>query len=277
MIKTLKKCGAWALSVIALLFAFVPEKCFSKSILFANTSEEVTIVLNRFCVFAIVFVLTVIVYALWLKFRTNITIKGYNYSINVEHGDLFEMSNCKKVIQFDECFITHVGDAPADIKPNSVCGQFLQKHPIQDTQMQQLINTAQVKPAKSKSKYQNRTRYESGKLVPYYDGDDHYLLMSFAKLSEIGNGEMTRDEYLDCLSLLWKEIDRHYGQKDVYITVLGAGITRMGDESLTQQKLLDIMIASYRLSSHKIKFPSQLHIVCKRSDGFSINRIGESI
>ena len=277
MIKTFKRCGAWALSIITLIFAFVPEKCFNKSVLFTNASEEVIIILNRFFVLVIVFVLTAVVYALWLKFRMNIVIKGYNYSIRVEYGDLFEMSNCKKVIQFDECFITQVGDAPADIKPNSVCGQFLQKHPLQDEQIQQLIKNAQVKPAKSKSKYQSRTRYESGKLVPYYDGDDHFLLMSFAKLSEIGNGEITRDEYLECLSLLWKEIDRHYGQKDVYITVLGAGITRMGDESLTQQKLLDIMIESYRLSSHKIKVPCQLHIVCKRADGFSINRIGESI
>ena len=90
MIKIFKKCGAWALSAIALIFAFVPEKCFSKSVLFANVSEEVIIILNRFCVFAIVFVLTAIVYALCLKFRTNITIKGCNYSISVEYGDLLK-------------------------------------------------------------------------------------------------------------------------------------------------------------------------------------------
>lgn len=45
--------------------------------------------------------------------------------------------------------------------------------------------------------------------------------------------------------------------------ILGSGVTRMGDESLTQQKLLDIIIESYKLSAQKLKPPCQLHIICK--------------
>ena len=92
------------------------------------------------------------------------------------------MNNCKKVIVFDECFTTSVGDFPADIKPTSICGQYLQKNPIQD--MQSLINSVQLKPTNTKSKYQNKARYDSGKLVP--NGD--YLLLAFAKLDEDGLG-----------------------------------------------------------------------------------------
>ena len=139
--------------------------------------------------------------------------------------------------------------------------------------MQTLIDNAHLKPAKSKSKYQNKERYDSGKLVP--NGD--YLLMSFAKLDKDGLGGLSRDEFLDCLSMLWKEIDKYYGQKDVCIPVLGSGVTRMDGVSLTQQQLLDIIIWSYRLSAHKIKNPCQLHIVCKKSDDFSLNKIGENI
>lgn len=126
---------------------------------------------------------------------------------------------------------------------------------------------------RSKSKFQSKTRYESGKLVPYND----FLLMSFAKLNENGRGEMNHDDFIECLSLLWKEIDTHYGQKNVCISILGSGVTYMGDESLSQQKLLDIIIASYKLSAHKIKLPYQLFIICKESDDFSLNKIGESI
>lgn len=181
----------------------------------------------------------------------------------------------KKVIPFDECFTTNVGNFPADINPDSICGQYLANNPIQDIQnLQDLIDKAQLKPLESKSKYQNRDRYESGKLVP--NGDD--LLMAFAKLNEYGLGEFSsRDEYLDCLSTFWKEIDKYYGQKDVCIPILGSGTTRIGDTLPTQQELLDIIIASYKLNNRKIKSPCKLYILYKKHDDFSLSKIGESI
>lgn len=272
MIRLLKKSIAWALSIISAIFTFVPETIFEKYKFLSSFSDETNVIINRVLVFVGVLLLAVIVNALYLHCRNSICIKGHNYSIKIEYGDLLEMNDCKKVINFDECFTTNVGDSPADIKPISVCGQYLQKNPIQD--MQSLIDSAQLKPARGKSEYQNRLKYESGKLVP--NGD--YLLMAFAKLDKDGLGRFfSRDEFLDCLSTLWKEIDKYYGQKDVCIPVLGSGITRVEGASLTQQELLDIIIGSYRLSPHKIKSPCRLHIVCKKCDGFSINKIGENI
>lgn len=271
MRKFWKRCATVALSITTGIFTFVPESCFSRGILVFNISEQTAIILNRLLTLVIVFVLTVVISAYWRRNRKYVTIKGDCYSIRVEYGNLFEISDRKKVIAFDECFTTKVGDDPSDVNPASVCGQFLQQHPIEN--MQSLIDSVHLKPAKGKSKFQGKTRYESGRLVPYED----YLLLSFAKLNSNGLGELTRDEFLECLSILWREIDMYYGQKDVVLPILGSGVTRMGDDSLTQQKLLDIIIASYKLSSHKIKRPHQLHIVCKRSDDFSLNKIGESI
>lgn len=215
--------------------------------------------------------MTLSIFVIGIHHRKRITIKGDSYSIQVEYGNLFEISDCKKVVAFDECFTTKVGDNPSDVNSDSVCGQFLQSHPIEN--MQSLIDSVNLKPAKGKSKFQGKTKYESGKLVPFED----YLLLSFAKLNSGGSGELTRDEFLECLSILWREIEMYYGQKDVALPILGSGVTRMGDDSLNQQKLLDIIIASYKLSSHKIKKPYQLRIVCKESDDFSLNRVGESV
>lgn len=39
------------------------------------------------------------------------------------------------------------------------------------------------------------------------------------------------------------------------------------------QELLNIMIWSYKLSPHKIKAPYKLRVICKKSDGFSLNEI----
>lgn len=273
MSKFLQKCNTWALGAITIIFTFVPESCFSQCKLLEKCSNEANIILNRLLTYIVVFALSALFNFLYIYFRKKITIKGTNYNIQIKYGDLLQSNDCKKVISFDECFTTSVGAAPSDVNANSVCGQFLQEHPLSAQEMQLLIENAHLKPERSKSKFQGKVRYESGKLVPYND----FLLMSFAKLNGSGSGEMTRDEFLDCLSILWTEIEKYYGQEDVCIPILGSGVTHMGDESLTQQKLLDIIIESYKLSAHKIKHPCQLHIICKESEGFSLNRIGETL
>ena len=271
MIKFFKQVVSWALGIISGLFTFVPEALFGCYKIAPSAPYEVNIIINRVLCFLSITVLLAIIYGCYFHFRKSINISGKNYNIVVHYGDIFDMSKCKKVIPFDECFTTEVGQAPAQVKPTSICGQYLAKYPIDD--IQAIIDKAQLKPCKGKSKHKSKDKYESGRLAPHGD----YLLMEFTKLDEDGLGRMTRDEYLECLSLLWREINKHYGQTDVCIPVLGSGITRLGDNELTQQELLDMIIGSYKLCAHKIKMPSQLHIVCKHCENFSINKIGEHL
>ena len=271
MRKFLKQALAYAISAISVIFTFIPESTFAQYKLYEKLSNEANIIINRLIVFAIVAVWSAVIYALYLSLRRSVSIRGKNYSIKVSYGDIFKQKKCKVVIPFDECFTTTVGMAPDEIKPTSICGQYLLKHPVSD--MAPLFEKAKLEPIESKSQYNNQVRYESGRLVPR----DNFLLMSFAKLDKDGLGRMTRDEYLKCLSVLWEEIDKYYGQTDVCISVLGSGITRLDDTSLSQQELLDIIIKSYQLSTHKIKKPAQLRIVCRRCDDFSLNRIGEYV
>ena len=102
--------------------------------------------------------------------------------------------------------------------------------------------------------------------------------MAFVRLDRNGKGMFfSYQEFLDCLSTLWEEIDKYYAQKDVCIPILGAGLTRINGQSLNQQELLDIIIMSYKMNIYKIKKPYKLRIICKRNDGFSLNNIGESL
>ena len=283
MIHFIQKSLAMAFGIITIIFTFVPETFFEKydwitkdvlqqSKLFACLdAQDVNIIISRLVCFFLVWIGTALSHMFFLKTRRWITIKGQNYSIRVEYGNIQRKKNCKKVINFDECFTTKVGNATADINPESICGQYLKEHP--DLNVQKLIEAAQIKPARSKSKYQHKIRYDSGTIVP--NGDD--LLMAFAKLDERGKGRFfCRDEYLQCLDLLWKEIENYYSEKDVCVPILGAGTTSIdggAGASISQQDLLDMMIWSYKLSSHKIKAPHKLHIICKKNSGFSINNI----
>ena len=280
MIDLLKKSAACAFAIISAVFTFVPEAIFGKVILISEDvlkqftlegyTSEINIIVNRVLTFAIVWFIVAFGYKAYLLLRNKVSIKGNNYKITVEYGDLLKMKKCKRVINFDECFSTHVGTAPADIKPTSICGQYLIANPNLNIQL--LLSNSHLKPLKSKSKYQGKERYESGRIVP--NGDE--LLLAFAKLDKSGAGRLTRDEYLECLSILWEEINIHYGQQDVCIPILGAGLTRFdggSGASIPQQELLDMIIWSYKLSSHKIKSPRKLRIICRRDQEFSLDKI----
>lgn len=283
MIGFVKKSLAMAFAVITGIFTFVPESFFaagkwiSQEFLnqydaFSNLkAEDINIIISRLICFVLTWIAISFVYLLFLQFKLWTTIKGENYAIKVEYGNILKKRNCKRVINFDECFTTRVGDKTADINPTSICGQYLLAHPELD--IQQLIDIENIKPAKTKSRYQQKTRYESGTVVP--NGDD--LLMAFARLDDKGKGRFfSRDEYLECLELLWKELENNYSEKDVCVPILGSGTTSFdggAGASISQQDLLNMMICSYKLNSHKIKAPHKLRIVCKKCKGFSINKI----
>ena len=201
--------------------------------------------------------------------RCSVTIKGDNYTIKVKYGNLLKETNCKRVINFDECYTTHIGPNPSDIKASSICGQYIQSVG-ESLNIQNLIDNAEVKPEECVSRFNHSRSYKPGSII--VNGDA--LLLAFATLNEAGRAKFfTQDEYIECLSEMWKQIEVHCSQTDVCVPILGSGLTLFEGASLSQQELLNIMIWSYKLSPHKIKAPYKLRIICKKSDGFSLNEI----
>lgn len=254
-----------AYAIISAIFMFVPEDVFKRGFVQCGWDDSLIIIVNRIFLSVFVLIIANILYHLFRKFRKSVTIADSKSLIMVEYGDIIKITDGKKVISFDECFTTSVGDRPQEIKPTSICGQYLAEHPIED--MQSLIQTLGIHST-GVSQYNNLPKYESGTLIP----KDDFLLMAFAKLDKNGLGKMTYAQYKDCLNTLWEQIDLYHGTDDVYLPILGSKITRI-NEALTQQELLDIMISSYRLSPKKLKKPFTLHIVCKERDGFSLNDV----
>ena len=269
MKKYIKLSLTGSVSIITFIFMFLPEDLFKVAKLISNATDSVNIIVNKVLFYVMVLIITLIILGIYFIARNSVKIKGRNYTIEIRYGDIFRQKNCKKLIPFDECFTTSVGTAPEDIKPSSVCGQYLKKNPNLD--IDALISAAGLKP-KRKSKYAGENKYESGRLIICGDS----LLMAFVKLDKEGIGWMTYSEYLESLSVLWGEIDKYYGQEDVCIPILGSGITRLRDISLTKQELLDTIIASYKLAQSKIHKPNKLVIVCRRGD-ISLNKIGTYI
>lgn len=256
----------YAYAACSLLLTIIPEDIFLFFKFNSNWPDSTIVLINRILFCMALFFLGKIFYSLYRKNRKKVIIKGSGFVIQVEYCDITKVNEGKRVIHFDECFTTTVGEKPGDIKKESVCGQYLENH--KDIKIKKLIGTAGVKPKTEKSLYKNRECYEPGTIVP--NGDD--LLMAFAKLDQNGRALMTYEEYIRCLDKLWEQIDIYHGTKDVYVPVLGSFITRF-DKNLTQQELLDIMVCSYSLYPHKLNEPNKLHIVCVCRKGFSLNSI----
>ncbi len=269
--RLLKASCSWAFAIFSAVLTIVPEEIFLSYKLLCNFSDGIHLLILRVLLFAAVLLCSIIFNIGYLALRWKYKIKGHNYEIQVEYGNLLKKKKCQKVINFDECFTTEIGENPWQIKANSVCGQYLEKNPIDN--MSELISRAGLKPDERKDPIFGKKRYESGRLVPR----GHDLLMAFAKLDENGHATMTREEYLQCLDVLWKEIEKYSLNEDVCISVLGSGRTGTSDFRPGQQEALDLIIASYQLSPHKLKTPYKLRIICMRKDDFSLNKIGETL
>lgn len=260
----------YAFGITTGIFTFAPESFFKMCQLIPGASETVDIIVGRFTLALVIF-LMVLIKKLWnLETQRFTIINGTNYSVKILYGNIFDVKKGKKIIPFDECFTVNVGDKPENINPSSVCGQYIQKYSLNKSIMDELIKKSHLQKLSTDSMYHNMNRYESGKLV--VNGD--YLLMAFAKLDGSGKGYLSYNDYLKCLTVLWDEIDKYYGGEDVYIPILGSGVTRMdGSDDMTSQELLEIIITSYKLAPHKIHLPQQLKIICKKESGISLAKI----
>ena len=261
------KGSTWAYAIMSGILALVPEDFFRYGFIPCEWSDTVVVTVNRVLLFFLIFAVSNIIYYCYRRNRGTVTLSDGTVTMIVEYGDICSIEKGKKVINFDECFTTTIGSKPEDIKPDSICGQYLTKYPIDD--IRPLLDEAGVKP-KGKSRFEDKDCFEPGILIPR----DDYLLMAFARLDNEGRGYHTYDGYLKCLDKLWDQIDIYHGTDDIYVPILGSRIMRFEKgQYFTQQELLDIMVASYRLHPKKMKKPNVLHIVCKEREDFSLNRI----
>lgn len=172
--KIVKRGLIWAFAVFSAIMTFLSESIFSnccivnkeiieKSKYFSWIDVEATnITLMKVLVFAGLAVTAILLSCGYSRIRKK-TIKGNNYSIIVEYGNLLKKKNCQRLINFDECFTTTVGTGTADIKKDSICGQYLIQNP--NLNIKALIAASGVKPCGRKSKYNNSTCYKPGTIV----------------------------------------------------------------------------------------------------------------
>ena len=260
------------------LFSHKLNKLYGIAISWISTISSILLILidipkkykNNIGIFiCYVIVLALIYIIVWIyankKKKVKLTIN--NVTVFINEGDIFQQ-NGLKIIPFNEYFDTIVDDKL--ISRNSLNGVYIKEHVHDvkkldaairnDKRLRNLCTVIDEKRISGK-----KLKYPLGSIYK----DDDYLLLAFSKFDKDNRAYLDKSNFLECLLNMWNEIDICYSTYDVYIPLLGSGITRFQGINLTEQELLELLLISLRLSN--IKFKANISIIINESKIEDIN------
>lgn len=221
-----------------------------------------------------VVVVGIILIYILIYIRSNLlkacTLRINGIDIKIEEGDLFK-SYGLVVIPFNEYFDTIVSNHL--ISTNSLNGQYLSKKtPDEISTLDNSISRDCY--LRSCAKYSSEDRSE-GKSVRYELGsifrDGNYLLTAMTPFDKNNNARMTIKNYIAFLIKFWQEVSRTNDGQEVFIPLLGGGITRFEQAGqISQNDKLIIMLMTLRYSKPTMPSCMKLHIILRQEE---INRI----
>lgn len=222
---------------------------------------------------AIIFTVILVLIYIGIWIRAN-TVKRVELSINnsvfeIKEGDIFEESSLK-VIGFNEYFDTKVDNKI--ISDKTLNGIYIKKC-VDDLLKLDLDIEKDKHLGKNKDSI-NANRVE-GKKQKYILGsifkNEKYLLTAFSKFDDDNRAYLLMKDYIDFLIKFWDEIDIIYNGESVSIPLMGSGITRFKEYSLSDQELLELLIWSFKISRNKFTYPSKVSIIIHSSKIDKIN------
>ena len=186
------------------------------------------------------------------------------------YGDIFKRDGIK-VIPFNEYFDTTVDNKI--ISEISLNGQYINNHSKGKEYLDSIIKHDQH--LEKNVIERNVHRENGGKTARYTLGticrDDDYFLMAFTHFDEDDCAYLSPEDYVNCLMHMWHELDVFYAGRPVNITLLGNGITRLKNEEILEQELLQNIISTFEMSKVQFGNTSSLTIVLSESVRDKIN------
>lgn len=231
----------------------------SLGLMFGDIPEEHKTTLG--IIFALFLMLLYLYLWWWLGNLKNIDLNIEGSTVTLKTGDLFKEKGFK-AIAFNEYFDTLVDDKI--IAKRSLNGVFIQNHlNCSVEELDRRIDEFTFAPEEFKG--ENAARPE-GKKKRYAPGTlyvhDDFLLTAFAKFDEHNCAWLTMPDYLAFLLQFWDKVNRVYAQRSVSVPVFGSGITRIkGNNNISDEDLLKIMLWTFRISEMKFKYPAKLTII----------------
>ena len=178
--------------------------------------------------------------------RTHATYKDKNTDIRViiECCDILQQRGLKVIHVVD----TFDSELDKIITRRSLHGVFLQLCEAQHIDINAVIDEQLhgLKPVQTDKKLPGRKkRYALGSLCPVAIGDRHYAMAAFTHLQENGTISITKDEYIECLKQMWRNLaEPRVREEVVNVAVMGNRFVDLPAEFSTEQKI-DLMIQTF--------------------------------
>ena len=194
---------------------------------------------------------------IFANLKTLKKVKIGNTRVIVKFGDLFAKKGVK-VIAFNEFFDTKVDDKL--ISTNTLNGKVLKEKIIdikafdnallKDSDCKKNIVEQNVQRLAGKS-----IRYKLGTCFKYKD----IIAVAFSRFDAQNHAFLNQEDYFYCLTNFWKELNLVYSGENVYIPLLGSGITRgCLFEKSSYQDLLNMLLVT--LKYNNLSFASGITI-----------------
>lgn len=171
--------------------------------------------------------------------------------VKIKQADIFEQDGWR-LIPFNEMFDTVVDDII--IAHRSLNGYFIDTYVKDDLKkLEQCVETASDVKGLNPTLRHGRRKFPLGRIIPY---DNEYLLLAFTHFDDNNNAFLSHADFEKCLITMWKEINRVYANRPVYIPLLGSGITRFTDTPHKDNlSLAKCLLCTLKMSGVHIKQP----------------------
>ncbi|MDR0644745.1 MAG: DUF6430 domain-containing protein [Treponema sp.] len=193
----------------------------------------------------------VIFFVKYRRAKSEITIDIRGINVTVKQGDIFRVDGWK-LIPCNEYFDTQVDDVI--IAKSSLNGKYIESLRDDDKEaLKKAITTDDKSPlSRCPSPDGTKTGYELGTIKTFQD----VMLLAFTRFNEQYEAHTNRAEYEHTLRTMWKEINRVYAGKPIYLPLLGSGISRFDDMATKPNaELLKCIICTLRTSTVTFNAP----------------------
>ena len=115
--------------------------------------------------------------------------------------------------------------------------------------------------------YINKNKHD-GKQTQYKLGTcfkfDQFIFVAFSKFDSQYQAYLDLPDYLFCLANFWTELNRVYNGENIVVPLMGSGLTRLANNSLSKQQQLQLLIDSLKYSNLSFAYDSHITIVLSK-------------
>ncbi len=228
------------ITIISSLFAFLPSKEVEQLRHLIDYFEEHLIVL----VALIMLLLLLSIIFTWPQTKSIYKDRNTHIQVIIECCDIFRQQGMK-VIHVVDTFDSDVNEI---ISPHSLHGAFLKMCEEKKIDVDEQIERGlkHLSSSAEDGTLPGRTKkYPLGSTLPLQIEKERYCWVAFTHLLPTGNIEISKNEYIDCLKAMWRNLAKARTRSEIInVAVLGNKFVDLPAEFSTEQKI-DLMIQTF--------------------------------